>query len=81
MIHGRVLVRGDGWTSLWPVGTKRLMDVTEMMPTNLSAIFEKKLDSVVFGDFEVCPMTPEKPGWLQGACIETASHLVIVPMK
>ena len=26
----------------------------------------------VFGDFEICPLEPEKPGWRQYACIESA---------
>jgi hypothetical protein len=47
------------------------------LPANLTSIFAHDISAVVFGDFEVCPATPEKAGWLQGVCIETASHLII----
>jgi hypothetical protein len=29
----------------------------------------------VFGEFEVCPLEPERPGWMQPVCIESAKHL------
>jgi len=31
----------------------------------------------IFGDFEVCPLEPEKPGVMQAACIESAKNIVI----
>jgi hypothetical protein len=31
----------------------------------------------LFGDFEVCPLEPEKPGVMQAACIESAKNIVI----
>src|SRR5580658_10032560 len=31
----------------------------------------------VFGDFEVCPLEPEKPQVMQAACIEAAKNLVV----
>ena len=33
--------------------------------------------NLVFGDFEVCPLEPEKPGAMQAACIESAKNLVV----
>lgn len=30
----------------------------------------------VFGDFEVCPLDPEKPKTMQAACIQTAKNLI-----
>lgn len=29
----------------------------------------------VFGDFEICPLEPERPGWMQSVCIESARNL------
>jgi hypothetical protein len=29
------------------------------------------------GDFEVCPLEPERPGWMQAACIESAKNIFI----
>ena len=31
----------------------------------------------IFGDFEVCPLEPEKAGAMQAACIESAKNIVI----
>ena len=33
----------------------------------------------VFGDFEVCPFTEEKPGEMQMVCVQNASHLKLQP--
>ena len=30
----------------------------------------------IFGDFEVCPLEPEKPGVMQAACIESAKNTI-----
>jgi len=29
----------------------------------------------VFGDFEVCPLEAERPGWMQPVCIESAKNI------
>jgi len=31
----------------------------------------------IFADFEVCPLEPEKPGWMQAVCIESAAQIFI----
>jgi hypothetical protein len=31
---------------------------------------------VVFGDYEVCPLAKDRPGWMRDVCVESASHLV-----
>ena len=31
----------------------------------------------VFGDFEVCPLEPERPGWMQPVCIESATNIFV----
>jgi len=79
MLHGRVNLSGDAGIVLWPVGTKRLMGVRgeRDMPPSMYPIFND-LTAVVFGDFEVCPFTKDRPGTMQFVCIETASHLVVM---
>ena len=67
---------------LWPVGTKRMLGVAggpvlddaiePILPRNLSLSEGES----VYGDFEVCPFTPERKGDLQLVCIESATHLV-----
>jgi len=31
----------------------------------------------LFGDFEVCPFTPEKQDHMQMVCVQSATHLVV----
>jgi hypothetical protein len=31
----------------------------------------------MFGDFEVCPLEPEKPHTMQASCVESAKNIVI----
>jgi hypothetical protein len=69
---------------LWPVGTKRMLGVTAgpilddadepIRPPNLKF---NPGDESIYGDFEVCPFTPERKGQMQFVCIESASHLVV----
>jgi hypothetical protein len=33
-------------------------------------------DHQIFADFEVCPLTKEKPGELQIVCVQSATHIV-----
>jgi len=67
---------------IWRIGTHRVLGVLpsedEIIPKNL----RKALDNAgqwpeVYGDFEVCPFTREKPDEMQMVCVESASHLVI----
>ena len=84
-VHGR-LTRGADTVGLWlwPVGTKRMLGVTAgprlddaddpIWPQNLK--FEHG-DEAIYGDFEVCPFTPERKGEMQLVCIESTSHVVV----
>jgi hypothetical protein len=31
----------------------------------------------VFADFEICPLEPEHPGWMQSVCIESAKSIFV----
>jgi hypothetical protein len=83
-VHGRLTSGADTirlW--LWPVGTKRMLGVTAgpipddaddpISPRNLKL---NPGDNAIYGDFEVCPFTPERKGEMQMVCIESATHLV-----
>jgi hypothetical protein len=67
---------------IWRVGTDRILGVVpaedEIIPKGLrKALDEGGQWPEVFGDFEVCPFTKEKPGEMQMVCVESASRLVI----
>jgi len=84
-VHGRATF-GDGTPALriWPVGTKSLLGVTAgpsaddaddpIVPKNFG-IPNGAL--AVYGNFEVCPFTPERQGYTRMVCIESASHVIV----
>ena len=64
-------------------------DESPELPPNLDRAYEidyrhwKQSDAqyyeypIIFADFEVCPLEPEKGGWMQAVCIESAKSLLI----
>jgi hypothetical protein len=90
--HGRFsLYNGNPTFRLWKIGTHRLLGIYSgpgfgpfdarlieeddlELPANLEKYDFTKVS--VFGDFEVCPLAPEKEGRMQPACIESAKKLV-----
>jgi hypothetical protein len=83
-LHGR-LTQGADTVRLyvWPVGTKRMLGVAGgpvlddaiapiVVPQNLT--FDS--NESIYGDFEVCPFTPERKGAMRLVCIESATHVV-----
>jgi hypothetical protein len=76
---------------LWKIGTHRLLGIysgAEAGPFNDGSVDEDDVElpvnlmkhdftkASVFGDFEVCPLAPEKEGYMQPACIECAKNVV-----
>jgi hypothetical protein len=85
-VHGRAFVsNGTPHRRTWRVGTKRILGVTAsstaddaddpIAPDNLFRVLGGA-KHFVFGDFEVCPLTPEHEGKMQMVCIERADNLV-----
>lgn len=89
--HGRLtLYNGSPTLRLWKTGTHRLLGIYSgpgegpfdglgdredlELPVNLMKHDFTKAS--VFGDFEVCPLAPEKEGHMQPACIESARNIV-----
>ena len=78
---------------LWKIGTRHLFGIYNgpsawrgnrlaidnegpELPSNLRKLVQSGLVQV-FGDFEVCPLEPERPGSMQAACIESAKNLFL----
>jgi hypothetical protein len=84
-VHGRLgLTNGTPSIRLWKTGTDRILGIAEGSFTlngyrNLPEAVEKQLnrDIYLYGDYIVCPFTPDKPGTMQQVCIESASNLTI----
>jgi hypothetical protein len=88
-IHGRAFTsNGTPDLRIWEVGTKRILGVTAhaqaddaddpIAPSKLLAALGTG-EHFVFGDFEVCPFTPEREGSMQMVCVEQADKLIIKP--
>lgn len=86
VVHGRATY-GSGTPALriWPVGTKRMLGVTAesiaddaddpIAPKDMLR-FNSDVEAI-FGDFEVCPFTPERKGHMQMVCVQSATKLAI----
>jgi hypothetical protein len=88
-VHGRAFA-SDGTPNLriWRAGTNRILGVTASTTADdaedpiASDNLLRALGAdqhFVFGDFEVCPFTPEREGHMQMVCVERAENLVIKP--
>jgi hypothetical protein len=88
-LHGRAYFsNGTPSLRIWHVGTNRILGVTSrpladdveypIAPANLLNALGG-FNNFVFGDFEVCPFTPKRPGWMQMVCVERAENLAIKP--
>ena len=78
--RGRLSTQNGIGQMIWLVGTKRIMAVA--LP-EIPAMLEKYLymtspdHSDVYGDFEICPLEPDRPGHMRSACIVGATRLVV----
>ncbi len=76
---------GNPTLRIWRVGTKRLLgvlcDEEPIIPANLRSVLSDgsnaSWDRDFSGDYEVCPFTAEKPGWMRFVCVEKVSNLVV----
>lgn len=84
-MRGRLSVyNGAPAVRLWRVGTRRMLGISEQrfaIPgyRNIPADVESQVgpDVEVFGDFLVCPFTPQRQGEMQLVCIEAGKNLVV----
>ncbi len=83
-VHGRLGVYNGIPIRIWVVGTHRMLGVKDATGGGITVRPEIQTllsqgepgETVVYGDYEVCPLSKSHPGWMQFVCIESASHLV-----
>jgi hypothetical protein len=76
-VYGRLSNwNGNPTRRIWIIGTKRVLGIREdtELPRALTSR-EADFDNVETGDFEVCPLTRERKGWMQIVCVASASHV------
>ena len=75
---------------IWRVGTKRILGVVDGgwhdlddrddFPSELRRLIpDDPFDTNVYGNYTVCPLTRERPGWMQLVCVAGATNLVSRP--
>ena len=85
-LRGRLSIyNGTPSLRLWPVGTTRLLGISEgrfahpdidNIPRQVRARLGS-LDDEVFADFTVCPFASDKPGVMRLICVESATNIVL----
>ncbi|HEX2815692.1 MAG TPA: hypothetical protein VHN39_04840 [Phenylobacterium sp.] len=90
-VHGRLsLWNGAPAFRIWIVGTHRVLGVPQgdrtfaEWPAPLQTLLAAReaggeWDTAIWGDFKVCPLTRERPGWMQQVRLVEASHLTVRP--
>jgi hypothetical protein len=84
-VRGRLSVyNGAPAIRLWKVGTKRILGISEQrfaeegyrnIPEDIRTQLNQDVE--IFGDYVVCPFTPQRQGEMQLVCIEEGKHLVV----
>jgi hypothetical protein len=82
-LHGRLSYwNGTPAARIWKIGTKRMLGVSdghalpeyEQMPEYIRKLMVS-FDTEIYGDFEFCPFTKEKPGVMQLGCIQSGKNM------
>lgn len=91
-IHGRMFFpNGNPAVRIGRIGTTRIVGVLDgagsdesddVLPASLRARLGPEWDNyVVYGDFEVCPLTRERPGRMQFVCIRSIADPAVRPQR
>jgi hypothetical protein len=93
--RGRVAFgTGNPAFRMWKIGTKRLLGIYSgpsvshdrlspdqehpEFPANVEKVWSSRLGAL-YGDFEICPLAPERPGAMRPVCVESAKNLFLDP--
>lgn len=88
-VHGRIAAaNGNPTFRIWIVGTHRVLGVLgrsweedengDMLPAPVRrALGRNPFLTRVFAEFLVCPLSRERPGWMQYVCIAAAQRLYV----
>jgi len=78
-VHGRLSNwNGNPTGRIWVIGTNRTLGIRE--DTKYPVSLRNRLgnfDDVVIGDFDVCPLTRERKGWMQIVCVASVSGIKV----
>ena len=89
IVHGRMsLWNGTPSVRIWVVGTKRILGVVQPdekfddLPETIRRAWAAHGDDAMWrsdllGDFQVCPVTANRPGRMQMVTVTGATHLLV----
>lgn len=78
--HGRLSSQNGVALMIWLVGTSRIVRVDNELG---DLPFSKYLEMTspehgyIYGDFDICPLEPDKPGHMRSVCVIGAERLVV----
>jgi len=80
--HGRLVSMSSGSPSLriWLIGTKRIVGLEDStIPPGIEPYLSATSPeySAIYGDFELCPIEPDKPGHMRRTRLVKAENLVV----
>ena len=85
-VRGRLsLYNGAPTIRLWRAGTRRMLGVSASYAREGYGSIPEELESrltwenELWGEFLVCPFTPQRPGEMQMVCVESARNVVSRP--
>ena len=90
--HGRITAgNGTPSTRIWPSGTHRLLGVVNKdhpiaddayaptLPDNVLNLLTDQNFFTAWGDFYVCPVAPERAGWMRFVIVKKARRVSVEP--
>ena len=84
--HGRLSSQNGIALRIWLIGTTRMVALANDVE-DLPRLLQKYLDmtspdhSYVFGDFDICPVEADRPGYSRRVCVAGAEKLVVQPLR
>ena len=80
-VHARFFTSNGIPCRLWVVGTRRVLSVEncESLPEPMERYVAPPGPAfvVIYGDYLVCPLEPDRPGWMRTVTLRTAERLVV----
>jgi len=81
-VHGRLSSQNGIALKIWLIGTTRVVGLdndSDQLPTLVRKYLELTSPdhSYIYGDFDICPLEPDRPGHMKRACVVGAEKLVV----
>jgi len=84
--HGRLSSQNGRALLIWLIGTTRVVGLTngvEELPSPVRRYLDMTSPdySYIYGDFDICPSEPDRPGHMRTVCVAGAEKLVVQTLR